>query len=60
MGAKTKNPEDVAKLVTPGAGTYESPSKIIESKGKTMGHRYEVKTLAGKLGPGPGGYSVDK
>ena len=25
-----------------------------------MGHRYEVKTLAGKLGPGPGGYSVDK
>ena len=25
-----------------------------------MGERYEIKTLEGKLGPGPGGYSVDK
>ena len=25
-----------------------------------MGARYEIKTLEGKLGPGPGGYSVDK
>ena len=25
-----------------------------------MGARTEIKSLAGKLGPGPGGYSVDK
>lgn len=25
-----------------------------------MGVKYEVKSLAGKLGPGPGGYAVDK
>jgi len=32
----------------------------VESPGKTMGVRFEIKTLEGKLGPGPGGYSVDK
>jgi len=25
-----------------------------------MGVKYEIKELGGKLGPGPGGYSVDK
>lgn len=25
-----------------------------------MGVKYEIKDLTGKLGPGPGGYSVDK
>lgn len=25
-----------------------------------MGTKYEIKTLEGKLGPGPGGYNVDK
>lgn len=34
--------------------------QLIESPGKTMGSRYEVKDLRGKLGPGPGGYAVDK
>lgn len=58
MGAKVQS--ENTKLVVPGAGTYESPSKIVESQGKSMGVKYEVKSLAGKLGPGPGGYSVDK
>ena len=25
-----------------------------------MGVKYEIKELAGRIGPGPGGYSVDK
>ena len=25
-----------------------------------MGVRYDIKTLEGKLGPGPGAYAVDK
>lgn len=58
MGAKVQT--ENTKLVVPGAGSYEYKSNIVESQGKSMGVKYEIKTLAGKLGPGPGGYSVDK
>lgn len=58
MGAKT-NLEN-GKLNVPGAGSYELPSKLSESPGKTMGQKLEIISLAGKLGPGPGGYNVDK
>ena len=85
MGAKVQT--ENTKLNVPGAGSYESPSKVsrqawvesakinfnwlvdlwpffllqlVESQGKSMGVKYEIKELGGKLGPGPGGYSVDK
>lgn len=58
MGAKVQT--ENTKLNVPGAGQYEIPSKIVEKTGKSMGVRYEIKTLEGKLGPGPGGYTVDK
>lgn len=58
MGAKVQT--ENTKLNVPGAGTYESPSKIVESPGKSMGVKFEQKSLKGVLGPGPGGYSVDK
>mmetsp|Transcript_24437 Transcript_24437/g.28772 ORF Transcript_24437/g.28772 Transcript_24437/m.28772 type:complete len:110 (+) Transcript_24437:34-363(+) len=58
MGAKVQT--ENTKLNVPGAGTYNPPSRIVESPGKSMGTRYELKTLEGKLGPGPGGYNVDK
>lgn len=48
------------KLNVPGAGSYDLPQKIIESPGKTMSKRLDIEALAGKLGPGPGGYSWDK
>lgn len=47
------------KLAVPGPGNYESPSKIVESQGKSMGVKYDIKVLSGKLGPGPGGYEMD-
>lgn len=44
----------------PGAGSYVQPSMIIESPGKSMGSKFEIKMLAGRVGPGPGGYNADK
>ena len=32
----------------------------MESPGKSMGKKLEQQQLQGKLGPGPGGYNVDK
>lgn len=58
MGAKT-NAEN-RKLNVPGAGSYNLPSRLVESPGKTMGKRIDIVELGGKLGPGPGGYNVDK
>jgi hypothetical protein len=58
MGAKT-NLEN-GRLNVPGAGSYDLPSKIVESPGKTIGQKLDITSLAGKLGPGPGGYNVDK
>lgn len=58
MGAKVQT--ENTKLNVPGAGTYESPSKLVETQGKSMGVKYDLIDLSGKLGPGPGGYSVDK
>ena len=58
MGAKTAN--ENRKLNVPGAGSYDLPSKIIETPGTTMGIRLNNQTLEGKLGPGPGGYTYDK
>ena len=58
MGAR--NQTENSKLNVPGAGSYASPSRIVESQGKTMGALYEIKRTDGKLGPGPGGYDVDK
>lgn len=34
--------------------------QIIESPGKSMGVKLENKSNRGVLGPGPGGYNVDK
>lgn len=34
--------------------------QLIESPGKSIGQKTAVKSLAGELGPGPGGYSADK
>ena len=58
MGARTKIEQN--KLNVPGAGSYVPPSKIVESQGKTFGVAIELKKPEGKLGPGPGGYNVDK
>jgi hypothetical protein len=44
----------------PGAGTYNIPDKIIESPGKSMAAKLKNLSLEGKLGPGPGGYTVEK
>lgn len=33
--------------------------QIVESQGKSMGVKYDIKVLSGKLGPGPGGYEMD-
>lgn len=53
-----KYPTKITSIDTPGAGSYSIPTKIIESTGKTMGAKSESKTKL--LGPGPGGYNVDK
>jgi len=33
---------------------------LIESPGKSIGAKTQIKSLSGVLGPGPGGYSADK
>jgi hypothetical protein len=58
MGAKL--PTEGKKLDVPAPGTYVIPGKVVESQGKSMGIKLSNETLAGKLGPGPGGYSYDK
>jgi len=47
-------------MANPGPNSYNLPSKIVESQGKSMGMKTESKHRAGALGPGPGGYSADK
>jgi len=47
-------------LNVPAPGAYEIPAKIVESPGKSMGEKTVIKSLAGTLGPGPGGYNVDQ
>ena len=49
-----------SKLNVPGAGSYEQPSKLMESPGKSIGKKFEIKTLSGREGPGPGGYYAEK
>ena len=58
IGAKVQT--ENSKLNVPGAGSYEQPSKLLESPGKSIGQKFEIKTLAGRFGPGPGGYNADK
>lgn len=58
MGAKTFGNKD--KLNVPGPNSYDLPSKIVESQGKTMGAKSPSKHQAGELGPGPSGYTYDK
>jgi hypothetical protein len=58
MGSKTQ--AENRKLNVPGAGSYDLPSRLIESPGVSMAVRLQNKSLAGVLGPGPGGYSADK
>jgi len=41
MGARVQ--AENTKLNTPGAGSYEAKSKILESPGKTMGVKFEQK-----------------
>ena len=45
----------------PGAGSYSHKTLIEkEAMSKTMGSKLYLKPLEGVLGPGPGGYTVDK
>ena len=49
------------KLNVPGAGSYEIKTLIgKDAVSKTMGSKLNLKPLDGVLGPGPGGYDVDK
>lgn len=49
------------KMSVPGAGSYEHKEMIgKEAMSKTMASKLYLKPIAGALGPGPGGYSVDK
>lgn len=49
------------KLDVPGAGTYQHKEVIgKEVQGKTMGTKLKIKPIGGVLGPGPGGYNMDK
>ena len=54
MGAKLKEDK---KHISPSPGTYEIPSKISESPGKTMAQRLKSSMDAGTLAPGPGAYN---
>ena len=48
-------------MSVPGAGSYEHKEMIgKEAMSKTMASKLYLKPIAGALGPGPGGYSVDK
>jgi len=50
-----------SKLDVPGAGTYQHKDIVgNESPGKTMGEKLRMKPKDGVLGPGPGGYDMDK
>ena len=44
----------------PGSGTYDIPSMLIESSGKTFSKKLVTQSLKGELGNGPAMYSVDK
>jgi len=59
MGARL-NRLTHSHVKAPGAGTYNPPSKIIESPGKSFSKRLHTSHFAGDLGSGPGGYNADK
>ncbi len=59
MGARIST---IDKKVTPGAGSYDLPSKVVEKPGKSMGIKLESAMVKRNSAaePGPGGYNVDK
>jgi len=59
MGAKLKGNSSTFEKA-PGAGTYNLPSKVIESPGKSFSKKLYNSHFKGDLGTGPSGYSVDK
>jgi len=59
MGAKL-NTKAGTYEASPGAGTYNPPTKVIESPGKTFSKKLYSSHYKGMLGTGPAAYNVDK
>ena len=60
MGARLNDNTEKLRNSSPSPDAYVIKSKIVDSPGKTMGSKFDLKNSKSVLVPGPGAYNYEK